>query len=523
MRNLLKISACWLLTLTGLAGCGVEVYTGGEEGDVPLTFAGGAESHTLTRGTMAGNTPWTTWPYYTSETDRSKMTVNGVYYVDAMTPLGQQFMYDQEVAYNPPVSPATQGTWSYTPIKYWPNVGYLDLYALTPSLDQLAAELTTPEKGSGIRNLTYYHQPKDGVLISFDYSTRKPGGTPPEVSDLAKPDEGHLKEGADNIPVSPAKIDANFTGDLQSYEKHASFNAYDDARHQPDLMLAYHPHLVKPAVGTKVAMNFTHSLMAVRFWLKGKDDRDDETSNVPNINTLKSCAFKQISDFRLESVSLGNVYYSGHCDAYDKTDWAAYGTATNGDLFKYDSSTPVLLTYRWSFDNDADPREWFTQKTDFSLRERYFTDQNPIPDALKEKFPQKKENKWWALPKSVPLIPDFRAPNEGYSSGQIEGHTGVGAFLLPPQALQGNHQDLRVSFTMTDDDGTTLTQTLESKMPMTDEEANTTGLVIGPGQVLDIYLTFHLDGDDYFKFQIDAQISNWNDVAGYTTDLITDW
>lgn len=149
--------------------------------------------------------------------------VNAIYYRNPNNDLGEQFMYNNAVT--AAVTPAAGGnpavtTWSYSPVKYWPQQGVVDFYAVSPYAVVSDAMLS---------NLILYHRERHDRVINAHYDLRAP-----------------------QKPMPATAADAG---------------TYSDATLQPDLMFAHAPDLSKPGVNDRVNFSFTHAAMAVRFWL----------------------------------------------------------------------------------------------------------------------------------------------------------------------------------------------------------------------------------------------------------------
>lgn len=562
-----------------------------EVSDVAINFESTTEQVTLpTRGVLIGNLeatvpndhdghqPWTT-PWVKGDF----FTTHAYYYFDSMTTLGQKFMNGLEVEYVPPPAPSTPasddtddtddtdatpqpapvpGEWIYAPVKMWPQNGYLDFFAQYPSDEMLAKmrinvevaeqgtmfpdqDITLPEadmeevdifeSGSasnarrimaedsglkrsapsratddhllprGISSLRFWHESPQDTVISFRLKMHPHAMEPPLPNTEGKPNA---------IPVTE----------------------YDDAEHQPDLMYAHHPHLAKPSVSSKVDFSFTHAMMAVRFWLKGADRRDDDDFG----HDLRvGSRFRNISNFTINSVSFGPVYSAGECVAYDNTDWKSYYQGFSEAT--QHSDVHVKLRYVWKY-CEAAPQYTVRQEDGSDLTytmappyggAEYRTPIGnayaqppvlldpayPLPEAgVTDIFSQRcdyslldygdfdieatKTVAGWQPAKSVPILPVFDK-----TRGLGPEHS---AFIIPPQMfLQGNPY-IKVTYTITESteggiDPETLTFTTETvSIPMTDTYIN-----VEDGEILDLYFTFDIDGDDYFKFLIDAQVTPW--------------
>ncbi|MCQ2335386.1 MAG: fimbrillin family protein [Paludibacteraceae bacterium] len=459
------------------------------------------------------------------------------YYYNTMTILGQQFMHDQAVDYD--------GTnWTYSPIKYWPNQGYLDLFAHYPSTamlnELLAAPVDLDDTGLqvgdipagpslapasraatlplGLSSLRFWHENIADTTITFRYYCLPAPIAAPELHDM--------DNGIENDPPN---------------------TSYTDAEYQPDLMMAHRPHLSKPSVPTRVNYSFTHAMMGVRFWIKGLDGQDpiDPGSHYTKVRNMQ--------DFTINSVSFGPVYSGGEVIAFDNTDWTKYyNSVTPGPIVPdasaseqstANSTEPVKLRYLWNFggrraagmlsdmptpayggykDKYDNPSAWpvnyvrsaidqaypitttvdtYTQTCYGGLRSRFPWDNEKTDEQnwTAGNYPHTKTDTWWNCKESFPLMPTL----DGSSADHM-------AFIIPPQFFAPTVPYIRVTFTMRDEDGSTLTHTLEARIPMDphDEwwDATRGMLRVEDGQVLDIYFTFVIDGDDYFQFLVDAVV-----------------
>lgn len=488
---------------------------------------------TTTRGTLIGtvtadkpndddgNQQWQT-PWATGDA----FSAFGIYYFDNMTILGQQYMYDQEVKYEVPgVSPATNA-WTYTPLKYWPQQGYLDLFAHYPSTEMLGKlRLTgdhTTDPGlslpggmgeddfvgakparaggsnapQGLSSLRFWHESPVDTTISFRYYCLPSGLDAPKATD--EPVEN-------NVPVTE----------------------YDDARYQPDLLFSHRPHIGKMTTNAKVFMNFTHSMMGVRFWLKGIDVKlpDDPDAPVP---TYTTSSFKNISNFTINSVSFGPVYAGGECIAYDNTNWAKYYEGLT-EATQY-STEPVKLRYVWNYGDGVtgmpappyggceDRIPWkdngkqapepiyegypvetvtdtYTQRCDFSLTD-YSGDYGTFSqDATKTQD-------GWSPLKSKPVMPILH-PERGETAEQS-------AFIIPPQIFIGGKPYVKITYTLTEAvDGDDIPETLTFTTKAVPISGLGSNICVEDGEILDIYFTITIDGDDHFKFIIDAKVNPW--------------
>lgn len=478
-----------------------------------------------TRGTLIGSTgasqpndddgqqPWTS-PWISGDV----MSVNALYYFDSMTLLGQQFMAEQEVRCNVAGDPAVTA-WQYAPVKYWPNQGYLDFYAQYPSMKTLAG-IVSPT--NGLSSLRYWHESPLDTVLSFRYYALPATKVAPTPNDM------------DN-PIEDKDITELFP------------DGFHDAEKQPDLMFAHHPHLSKPAVSSKVDFSFTHAMMGVRFWIKGLDDQD-ASSDASHYSW-----FRNVQDFKIESVSFGPVYTGGEVIAFDNTNWQKYYDGKNEAT--QTSTEPVKLRYLWNFgdqkvtlpdgttatmttpayggyrkkyDKASGTPLWsvdyvhtpidlgygieakastFSQTCDYSLKAKFpwDTSKSDADNLATNAFPKEKSETKWVPKKSFPLLPVMDT-ERGVDAGQS-------AFIFPPQFFAPGVKYIRVTFTMVDDDGSTLTHTLDAPISMLPSDAwwdaGRTMLRVEDGEILDLYFTFSIDGDEYFKFLVDAQVTPW--------------
>lgn len=528
-----------------------------------------------TRSTLIGNTTasqpndndgtqsWTS-PWIKGDA----MTAHALYYFDTMTTLGQQYMRGQEVTFS---GPTIEGLWTYSPIKYWPQQGYLDFYAQYPSDEMLAAmrisvEYATPDDGLTLPG----DMPEDDLVETASGAplrTRGGGVTtsdvPAGISSLRlwheDPSERVISFRLKMHPHSllpPNPTDEPLQNSVPILE-------YDDAHHQPDLLYAHHPHLSKPSVDTRVDYSFTHTMMGVRFWLKGYDmpeedgDGDNPAGGGGDATSRErsSCQtradvtpvytasrFKNISNFTVNSISFGPVYIAGECVAYDNTNWAQYYATLNEAT--HHSDEPVKLRYVWKYADSAPTYKVRlkdgTESSDYTMAPPYggceqrtpvtgkseptlIDPAYPLPEGgITDIFTQRcdysltdypaahgafsivaaRSDEGWHPNVSVPLLP------------VLDMERGVGAeqsaFIIPPQMFLADNPYIKVTYTITeavdgDEEPETLTFTTEPvPIPMDGGSIN-----VEDGEILDLYFTFDLDGDDHFRFIVDAKINPW--------------
>lgn len=469
-----------------------------------------------TRGTLIGSTgadhpndddgqqPWTS-PWISGDV----MSVNALYYFDSMTLLGQQFMHNQDVtaAVN-----GSAASWSYAPVKYWPNQGYLDFYAQYPSVQKLAGIVSPTD---GLSSLRYWHESPLDTVLSFRYYALPAAKAAPTRNDMDTPIE--------DKPVT---------------------DKFHDAKSQPDLMFAHHPHLSKPAVSSKVDFSFTHAMMGVRFWIKGLDDQN-ASSDASHYSW-----FRNVKDFKIESVSFGPVYTGGEVIAFDNTNWQKYYDGK--DEATQTSTEPVKLRYLWNFGSQKvtlpdstttmttpayggyrkkydveagtpwsttyvhppiDPgyaieakASTFSQTCNYSLKDKFpwIESKTESENKAANAFPDKKSEEKWIPKSSFPLLPVMD------TGRRVDAKQS--AFIFPPQFFHQDVKYIRVTFTMVDDDDSTLTHTLDAPISMSNSlwwDSGRKMLRVEDGEILDLYFTFSIDGDEYFKFLVDAQVTPW--------------
>lgn len=538
-----------------------------EESDVAITYRVVTDSahSTTSRGTLIGGLDATRpndddhhQPWSAPWSDGDAMTVNALYYYDTMTTLGQQFVKGQEVYYN---DDAGRGEWSYTPVKYWPQQGYLDFFAQYPSDEMLRSmrmtvAYATPDPGltlpgdlpeddlvetafpsrhkaparteaafpTGISSLRFYHESPRDTVISFRLRQIASAINPPQPT-------------AEGISNAVPTVE------------------YNDALHQPDLLYAHHPHLAKPDRPTTVDCAFTHAMMGVRFWLKGLDrpaDTGDTGGSDDAMTAVEPPApspdpeyvasrFRNISDFTINSISFGPVYCAGECVAYDHTDWPAYYATL--DAATQHSEVPVKLRYVWNYGAAAPtyttPLKDGTTSAPYTMAPPYGGCEGrtpyggaPAPALIDAAYPlpakpltdiytqrcdysltdytgtgafstaAARTDEGWQPEESTPILPvlelDRHAPRP---------HS---AFIIPPQAFLAGNPYIRVTYTIAeavegDDTPETLSFTTETvAIPMDGAAIN-----VEDGEILDIFFTFDIDGDEYFKFLIDAKVTPW--------------
>lgn len=538
-----------------------------------------------------GHQDWTT-PWVQDDA----MTVNAHYYFDSMTMLGQKFLGGQEVVYNdndddddnPSTSSgqAHTGEWTYSPVKYWPQQGYLDFFAQYPSDEMLRNMRMTVEYATPDDGLTLPGDMVEGDLTETAAPSNRRGAAAPTRTEASLPTgisslrfyhespldtviSFRLRQIASSI-IAPSPT-------AEGIPNAAPVVEFNDAVHQPDLMYAHHPHLSKPSVGTTVDYSFTHVMMGVRFWLKGLDRPSDDGNTDGGTDAMAAAAtpsasrqgggvparepapepeyvgsrFKNVSDFTINSISFGPVYAAGECVAYDNTDWGSYYTAL--DAATQHSTVPVKLRYVWKY-GDAAPAyrvfhadgtaddytmappfggcerrtpyggapapayvdaaypltpmtDIYTQRCDYSLT--HYTGTGAFSATAA------KTDGGWQPAQSTPILPVL-----DFSRNASRDHS---AFIIPPQAFLAGNPYVRVTYTIAeavDGDATpeTISFTTETvAIPMDGAMIN-----VEDGEILDIYFTFDVDGDDYFKFIIDAKVNPWQ-YGGQQDETWTNW
>lgn len=556
-----------------------------ELSDMAIRFSADADADVVkTRGTLMGDIeakvpndddelqPWRIWPWITGD----QFTANTVYYFDNMTLLGQSFMHDVCVeakvtddTYDPEVDTDGDGIfdddkvveWGYEPVKLWPNQGYLDFFAYYPSKEMLGKMRVNVEHATPDPGLTLPDDMPEGDLVETSSVRRR--STTRVGEDLIPDGISSLRFWHENpldtvitfrCKLHPAAIEAP-RPTAEGAQNSEPVIEYNDAKVQPDLMFAHHPHMSKPMVSNKVQMSFTHSMMAVRFWLKGADRSDDAGDGDTRHD---GSSFRNVSNFTINSVSLGPVYMAGECVAYDNTNWQLYYQHLN-EATQY-SDEHVKLRYVWKYGEGSRGPEYkvhhadgtedtyhmappyggceyriplpdrptpaapslidpgyplpnepltdiFTQRCDFSIKD--YSGDNPFSETMAQ------TTTGWQPEVSVPILPVLdreRGVSNKYS-----------AFIIPPQMfLQGNPY-IRVTYTIAElakggSDPEKLTFTTETAdIPMTATYIN-----VEDGEILDLYLTFHVDGDDHFKFLIDAKVNPWQ-FGGSQNEEWTNW
>lgn len=268
------------------------------DSDVPISLTGVMNQNAATgRATMKHpSTPW-------AAGDNFAVTAN--YYYSNTTNVAQQFMSESRVTYQVTGSNwyGTTGGWIYSPVKYWPQQGYLDLFAVHPA-DYLP----------NLDRQRWYHEDLSNTILKtrFYLSEPKPATSP------GTPNE-----------------------------------KYSDAEEQWDLMFSHRPTLSKPDHATPVKFTFTHAEMAVRFWTKFLDvgnavDMQIDKISLNNIHTGGLITATDITDWQ--------AYYaeqpSGTSTAGNTTpvklmyNWNWDGTDLNDDVRKTYYQT---MNYVWAY------------------------------------------------------------------------------------------------------------------------------------------------------------------------------
>lgn len=283
-----------------------------EVSDMPIsldvaTLLPKAETRASIKG--VGDSPWKTG---------DKFVVNALYYHSTTTTLGQQYMHNDPVTATVTTNTwnnSTSTKWSYAPLKYWPQQGYVDFFAAYPkdyvdnNMDR--QRLFHENLGDTVISTRFYlDKPKGGILTNLTINRE------------------------DNTPQR--------------------IKTYSDAIEQWDLMFSHRPHLSKPDVTTPVKFHFSHAEMAVRFFTKEL-----------NVNNIGGLIIKQIS--------LNNIHTGGIITATDATDWqsyyAEYPDASLVETSTAGAKTPVTLDYDWNWTGidplAPDVRDTYTQTMDF--------------------------------------------------------------------------------------------------------------------------------------------------------------
>lgn len=146
---------------------------------------------------------------------KDQFVVNAHYYYSTTTTLAQDFMVDTPVTYTTSGTSwyGTTNYWDYSPIKYWPQQGYLDFFAVYPR----------DYYDNNLDRQRLFHEELDRTVIKTRFYLDVPG-------------------------------------------KHDADDKATDAIEQWDLMFSHRPHLSKPDVTTPVKFTFSHAEMAIRFW-----------------------------------------------------------------------------------------------------------------------------------------------------------------------------------------------------------------------------------------------------------------
>lgn len=508
-----------------------------------------------------GEQPWRIWPWITGD----QFTTNGVYYFDNMTLLGQSFMHDVpvEAQVTDDDDPETDADgdgildddkeveWAYQPVKMWPNQGYLDFFSYYPSKEMLGKMRINVEHTASGLELPGDMTEEDLVETGGSVRTRVGEVTMPDgISSLRFWHENPMDTTITfRCKLHPAAIGApNPTADGTPNSEPVI--EYNDAKVQPDLMFAHHPHMAKPAVDTKVQMSFTHSMMAVRFWLSGADREavGDGT---------RGSSFRNVSNFTINSVTFGPVYMAGECVAYDNTDWQAYyqhldeATQYSDEhvklryVWKYGDTAPTYTVkradgtdspeytmappyggceYRIPIPPEATPlapslidpgyplpdvpmTDIYTQRCDYSIRD--YSGDDPFSEAAAQ------TPGGWQPQLSTPILPVLER-ERGVSSK-------YSAFIIPPQMFKRHNPYVKITYTISEltkggaePEKLTFTTSTVS-IPMATEYIN-----IEDGEILDLYLSFDVDGDEHFKFLIDAQVNPWR-FGGRQDENWTNW
>lgn len=258
---------------------------------------------------IPGSNPWN---------EGDQFVVNAHYYSSAITTLAQQFMEDQSVTFHVTTNGwdnSRTTRWEYSPLKYWPQQGYVDFFAAYPK-DYVEHNMDRQR---------LFHEDASGRVISTRFYLDKPIAGVPNGETVKRED------GTDH-----------------------EIKTYSDAIEQWDLMFSHRPHLSKPDVTTPVRFRFSHAEMAVRFFVRTLD-----------MSSIGGLVIKQIS--------LNNIHTGGTITAFDATDWQAYYSEFPGapgiETSTAGATTPVRLDYTWDWTgNDPlspDIRDTYTQTMDF--------------------------------------------------------------------------------------------------------------------------------------------------------------
>lgn len=311
MRYLYYISALFLLAACSSGGGEDDMRI--VESNIPITLdvtsIAPIETRAAMKGVVTEKGPWA---------NGDQFVVNALYYRSATTTLGQQFLQDQTVTATITTDTwnnSSTTTWNYTPIKYWPQQGYVDFFAAYP-IEYV--------KNNLYRQRLFHEDLAGNVLTTRFY--------------LSKPELGVLTgETINRLDDTPQAV-----------------TNYKDAITQYDLMFSHRPHFSKPDVTTPVRFYFSHAEMAVRFFV-----RDLYIENVGGVV--------------IKNISLNNIHTGGTITATDATDWQAYYAEFPGapgvETSTAGATTPVKLNYDWDWSgNDPlspDVRDTYTQTMDF--------------------------------------------------------------------------------------------------------------------------------------------------------------
>lgn len=280
-----------------------------------------------TRADLKGITdkgPWETGDQF---------VVNAYYYNSSTTTLGQQFFYDQKVTAAVSTDSwnnSSSTSWSYDPVKYWPQQGYVDYFAAYPK-DYVDHNMDRQR---------LYHENLGDTVISTRFYLDKPKAQLASLDQLAS--SGKL------APLDPLAQSGLLVVPADQLPQ------YSDATEQWDLMFSHRPHLSKPDVTTPVRFHFSHAEMAVRFFVK--------TLDAENIGGLV-----------IKQISLNNIHSGGKITAFDITNWQQYYAEFPGspgvEVSTAGAKTPVRLDYVWDWTGldplAPDVRDTYTQTMDF--------------------------------------------------------------------------------------------------------------------------------------------------------------